>query len=365
MTQGIRSALRKQPYEILTANSAKAALAILAETGIDVVVSDERMPEMGGSQLLSLVRQHHPDTVRIILTGQASLNAAVDAINQAEIYRFLVKPCPPAALALCVEQAIEVKEQRQSLREKLSARDVNGLSQLTSTFERGLGSLWMAFQPVVSVSQERTFGFEALVRTDEPAITGPLRLFDIAEELDRLWDLERLIRKSVAEAAACAPEETIFLVNVHPRSLEDPLLWSDEEPLRRLATRTILEITERASIQDIAEAHKKIAVLRESGYRIAVDDLGAGYAGLTSFALLSPDFVKFDMSLVRDIHTSPTKTKLLSSLTALCKELRIRPIGEGVETVEERDRLIEVGFDLLQGYHFAHPKKIWGRRLNS
>jgi EAL domain-containing protein (putative c-di-GMP-specific phosphodiesterase class I) len=68
---------------------------------------------------------------------------------------------------------------------------------------------------------------------------------------------------------------------------------------------------------------------------------------------------------VRDIHTSPTKTKLLSSLTTLCKELRILPIGEGVETVEERDRLIEVGFDLLQGYHFAHPKRMWGRRLNS
>ncbi len=359
LTESIRCALRKKPYEILTANSVREALNILGSTEVDVVVSDEGMPEMRGSEFLSIVRRDYPHTVRIILTGQASLDAAVDAINQAEIYRFLLKPCPPEALALCVEQAIEAKKQNQLQMAKARGEGSDRNSELTATFERGLRSLWMVFQPVISVSQDRTFGFEALVRTGEPAVSDPPNLFDIAERLDRLWELERLIRKTIADAAEWAPDEAVIFVNVHPRSLEDPLLCSDAEPLRPFATRTVLEITERAPLEEIQDAQKKVAALRKLGYRIAVDDLGAGYAGLTTFTLLKPDFVKFDMSLVRNIHTSPTKAKLLRSFTLLCRELDIDPIAEGVESAEERDCLVELGCDLLQGYQFARPTKMF------
>ena len=361
LTEGVRCALRKEPYEILTANSAQEALGILETTEIDVVVSDEGMPEMRGSEFLSIVRRDYPQTIRMILTGQASLDAAVDAINKAEIYRFLLKPCPPSALALCLEQAIEAKRQKILQQQRSQAGGADRKAELTSIFERGLSSLWMVFQPVISVSKDRTFGFEALVRTGEPAVSQPPNLFDIAEELERLWELERLIRKTVADAAEWVPDDALIFVNIHPRSLDDPMLSSDEEPLRPLAERTVLEITERAPLEEIQDAQKKVAALRKLGYRIAVDDLGAGYAGLTTFPLLKPDFVKFDMSLVRNIQTSPTKAKLLASFTCLCKELDILPIAEGVESVEERDRLVELGCDLLQGYQFARPTKMFHR----
>ena len=89
--------------------------------------------------------------------------------------------------------------------------------------------------------------------------------------------------------------------------------------------------------------------------RIAVDDLGAGYAGLTSFAQLEPEFVKLDMSLVRDVHRVALKRKLIRSMTTLCKEMGIVVVAEGIETVEERDNVIALGCDLLQGYLFAKP----------
>ena len=228
-----------------------------------------------------------------------------------------------------------------------------------ATFERGLGSLWMVFQPIISVSEDRSFGFEALVRTGEPAVSDPPNLFSVAEEVDRLWELERQIRRTVADAGAWAPSEALIFVNVHPRSLEDPMLSSDEDPLWPLANRTVLEITERAPLEEIHEAQKRIAALRKLGYRIAVDDLGAGYSGLSTFALLKPDFVKFDMSLVRDVHKSPTKAKLLKSLTCLCHELSIKPIAEGVESEQERDFMVDLGCDLLQGYQFAQPTKMF------
>jgi len=91
------------------------------------------------------------------------------------------------------------------------------------------------------------------------------------------------------------------------------------------------------------------------GFRIAIDDLGAGYAGLTSFATLEPEFVKLDMSLVRDVHKSPMKEKLVGSITSLCKELGMMVVAEGVETPLERDMLVALGCDLLQGYLLAMP----------
>jgi EAL domain-containing protein (putative c-di-GMP-specific phosphodiesterase class I) len=93
------------------------------------------------------------------------------------------------------------------------------------------------------------------------------------------------------------------------------------------------------------------------GFRIAIDDLGAGYAGLTSFATLEPEFVKLDMSLVRDVDRNPTKEKLIRSMTSLCKDLGMMVVAEGVETLAEREVLERLGCDLLQGYLLAKPGK--------
>ncbi len=95
--------------------------------------------------------------------------------------------------------------------------------------------------------------------------------------------------------------------------------------------------------------------LRELGFRIAVDDLGAGYAGLSSFALLEPDIVKLDMTLVRDVDRSSVKQKLVASMASLCRDMGLLTVAEGVETQAERDTLIHLGCDLLQGFYFARP----------
>jgi EAL domain-containing protein (putative c-di-GMP-specific phosphodiesterase class I) len=91
------------------------------------------------------------------------------------------------------------------------------------------------------------------------------------------------------------------------------------------------------------------------GYSIAVDDLGAGYAGLTSFTLLEPEIVKLDMSLIRDVHQNSTKQKVVRSMTALAKDMGMIVVAEGVESQAERDCLIDLGCDYLQGYLFARP----------
>jgi EAL domain-containing protein (putative c-di-GMP-specific phosphodiesterase class I) len=117
----------------------------------------------------------------------------------------------------------------------------------------------------------------------------------------------------------------------------------------------ILEITERASLAGLDDVQGRVAKLRTLGFRVAVDDLGAGYAGLTSFALLEPEIVKIDMALTRDIDRSPVKQKLVASLTGLCREMNLIIVTEGVETAAERDTLVGLGCDLHQGYLFAKP----------
>ena len=105
----VRSLDRKQ-FEIFTADSAQQGLMILAGNDIDVVVSDERMPGMTGSQFLSEVRKKWPNTIRMILSGQADLEAAVRAINEGEVYRFLLKPCHPQELQMTILQGLQHKK---------------------------------------------------------------------------------------------------------------------------------------------------------------------------------------------------------------------------------------------------------------
>src|SRR5262249_40272272 len=137
--------------------------------------------------------------------------------------------------------------------------------------------------------------------------------------------------------------EALVFVNLHPSDLLDDDLYAEDAALSAHAKRVILEITERAPLDQISELKGRLAKLQALGYRIALDDLGAGYSGLASFTQLEPHVVKLDMALTRDIDTSPTKQKLVRSMLDLCFDLGIDTIAEGVETAAERDTLVTLG----------------------
>jgi len=110
VTEGLKRFLRKEPYKMLSAESAKEALEILATEKVDVVVSDEKMPGITGSEFLALVCKKYPDTIRMMLTGQLSMATAINAINEGEVYRFFIKPCNEQELAYAIRQALKQKE---------------------------------------------------------------------------------------------------------------------------------------------------------------------------------------------------------------------------------------------------------------
>jgi EAL domain-containing protein (putative c-di-GMP-specific phosphodiesterase class I) len=346
-------------FAVEMAGCGESALKRLRRHRFDTVISDIGMPEMTGSELLRAIRQIDLDVPVIVMTGGPSIEGAIQAIEYGAL-RYLVKPVTSSELEDVVARAVRLSQlarlRREVMQHQSATSDLIGdRAGLEARFALGLERVWIAYQPIVSWAERSGFAYEALVRSDEPAMKGPGELFDAADRLCRLHDLGRIIRTQVARSAPLLARDQILFVNVHSADLEDEDLFSRDAPLSEVAGRVVLEITERAALNGVADLMGRIARLRSLGYRIAIDDLGVGYAGLTSFAQLEPDVVKLDMSLVRGAERSPTKQKLLQSLVELCRDLKIHLVAEGVETRPELDVLAGLGCDLFQGYLFARP----------
>ncbi len=352
-------ALRRAGFVVESAEEGAAATALLEAGDFDAVISDIGMPGVDGVAMLRAARDRDPDLPVMLMTGTPELETAIRAVELGAL-RYLVKPVDAELLTHAVADAVRLRRvahmQRQAVElYRRAAGDATARATLEERFERALGRLEMVYQPIVSWSQRAPIAYEALLRSHEPTLDRPDRLLDAAEQLGRLHQLGQAIRAEVAASVDAAPEGALLFVNLHSSDLDDEQLFWPGAPLARAAGRVVLEMTERASLAGIGDVRARVLELRRLGYRIAVDDLGAGYAGLTSFAQLQPDVVKLDMSLVRGVELEPTKRKLIRSICQVCQELDITLVTEGVETANERDALLELGCDVFQGYLFARP----------
>ena len=350
--------LRGVGYQVEAFTSAREAIKRVSAGGVHVVVSDISMPEMTGVELLRTIRAYDADLPVVLVTGLPAIDSATDAVEYGA-FKYIVKPFEPEVLRSAVERARKLYRLARMKREALKLLGSNAISAdragLESSFYSALDSMWMAFQPIVRATDGSVFGFEALLRTEEPTLIRPYLVVDAAERLNALPQLGRKVRQLAAAAMSKAPVDAALFLNLHPLDLADEELFDELAPLTQIASRVILEVTERAAIEEVDAVERRVSQLRERGFRIAVDDLGAGYAGLSSFALLEPEIVKFDVSLLRDIDQSPVKQKLVASMTTLCKDMGFLVVAEGIETPAERDCVVSLGCDLLQGFLFARP----------
>jgi EAL domain-containing protein (putative c-di-GMP-specific phosphodiesterase class I) len=346
-------------YDVQTvADGAQAAEALLA-SHFDVVLSDVNMPGVSGLEMLRQVRERDLDTPVILMTGAPNLTCATEAVAQGA-FRYLFKPVESQELLAVLSNAVKIGRLAAAKRAALEmlgsptgiAADRAGLE---GVFRRALPAISMAYQPIVSWAQRRIVGYEALLRSSDPTLSSPWTMLQTAEQLGRLPELGRTIRARVSEDAARLPEGCDLFVNLHPHDLLDDSLYLPGVALAAISKRVVLEITERASLSEIPNLKDRLARLREIGFRIAIDDLGAGYAGLAGFAQLEPEVVKIDMALVRDIHLQPIKQTLVRSIVSICRDLGITVLAEGVENAAEREAVVATGCDLIQGYFFAKP----------
>jgi EAL domain-containing protein (putative c-di-GMP-specific phosphodiesterase class I) len=359
IVRGFARILGAAGFSVQVAHDGREAADLARTKSFDVIVSDIAMPEMNGLQLLRSVREHDLDVPVILMTGGPAVESAVQAMEYGAL-RYLIKPVEAKYLEEVVARATRLHQMAKIKREalelfRLEGKHLGDRAGLEVRFANAIKTLWLAYQPIVSWSTQSVLAYEALVRNEEPTLRAPPDLFEAAERLGRLRELGRVIRDRVAQTLIDVPIEGEIFVNVHALELDDDSLYAANSPLSAVAKRVVLEITERAPLEKIKDVNGRVAQLRAMGYRIAVDDLGAGYAGLASFAQLEPEVVKLDMSLVRDIHLQPTKRTLVKSMVSLCADLGLLMVVEGVETVAERDTLAEIGCELMQGYLFAKP----------
>lgn len=214
-----------------------------------------------------------------------------------------------------------------------------------------------AFQPIIRPSKNEVYGHEALLRgpNEEP----PWFLFERITPSDKA-DFEHHINQTALTYSSLLGNSKLLFVNVLPETLlqdEGRYLIDlyESAPGQVDPTQIVIELSESGLQRDIRALSRSLNNLRAVGFTIALDDFGAGSAGLNSLVDVNPDIIKLDMHLVRTIHESGVRQALIKSVLSFADALGILVLAEGVETNEEYNYLRNIGIDLFQGFLFARP----------
>ena len=215
-------------------------------------------------------------------------------------------------------------------------------------------------QPVVAIDTREVIGYEVLGRSQLFGLKMPKEMFDVAAQLNLEVELSTMLRGEGIRACQGLPESPHLFVNTHPRELAVPGLLDSLAELRGNYPnqRLTLEIHESA-VTDLAAMASIRAGLTNLQIGLAYDDFGAGQSRLNELIESPPDYLKFDMSLIRDIDTaSAQRQQILATLVQMVRSLSIVPLAEGVETEAESRTCQQLGFELGQGYLFGRPAAI-------
>ncbi|HUL79808.1 MAG TPA: EAL domain-containing protein [Vicinamibacteria bacterium] len=217
------------------------------------------------------------------------------------------------------------------------------------------------FQPIVGLPSGERVGYEAFGRGRHPRLPeAPLELFQIAAAVGAEADLSRVFRERALELVESKGRMPAVFLNVHRAELETPDLVHALAAARHRAPdlRLILEVHEK-DLSDMEILQRLSTQLRRSGVGFAYDDFGAGQARLLELALVPPHYLKFDKSFVHGIDSAPaSRQRLLTSLVSVARDLLVQTVAEGIETAEEADVCMRIGFTHAQGYFFGRERPI-------
>lgn len=215
----------------------------------------------------------------------------------------------------------------------------------------------MAFQPIVNIHTREIFAQEALVRglNNEPASA----VFEHVNETN-LYRFDQSCRVKAIQLAAELGMSSRLSINFMPNAVYRPELCirttlaaatESNFPIEQI----IFEITEGEQVADHGHLREIVTHYQQQGFKVALDDFGAGYSGLNLLAELHADIIKLDMALIRNIHSDRKRQIIVRGILQVCRELGSQVIAEGVETQDELLQLKDMGIELFQGYYFARP----------
>jgi EAL domain-containing protein (putative c-di-GMP-specific phosphodiesterase class I) len=217
----------------------------------------------------------------------------------------------------------------------------------------------MAFQPIVDLNQQRVWGYEALVRGPNGESAWSV-LSQVTDDIRYRFDQAARVLAIETAGRLYAGRDLKLSINFMPNAVYEPAACIQKSlaAARRVDfphKNLMFEFTENERMEDPAHVQKIVEAYRAFGFWTALDDFGAGYAGLGLLGRLQPDLIKIDMELLRDIHQSRAKQAIVAGIVGIARELDITVLGEGVESDDELTVLRAAGISLFQGYHFAKP----------
>ncbi len=216
------------------------------------------------------------------------------------------------------------------------------------------------YQPLVNLKQKRVVGYEALTR---PVLYYPSNeattLFGVARQTNHVKELDRLCVEFALKNAQTISQELKIFLNLNHETLLDPMemrdIFADKGAIGY--RNIVIEITEQSILRSFDKVKNALADLKAQGVSVAIDDVGGGAVSLRDVALLKPDYIKFDRSLIRQIDVSTTKQQILLSLILFANGIGATTVAEGIETREECETVLMCGVSLAQGYYLARPGK--------
>lgn len=224
-------------------------------------------------------------------------------------------------------------------------------ARITSALRTGQPTI--VYQPIYHLKSGRLDGLECLSRFNMEPTRPPDQWFAEAADVGMGADLELAAIRTALQALPLIPPDAYLSVNCSPRTILD-------EGLRKFLQgvdlrRVVLELTEHDYVHDCPALVSVLSPLRAMGLRLAIDDAGAGYAGLRHVLNFQPEKIKLDISLTKNLDADPKRRALASALIAFGREIRAHIIAEGVETAAELASLMRLGVDSAQGYFLARP----------
>jgi EAL domain-containing protein (putative c-di-GMP-specific phosphodiesterase class I)/DNA-binding response OmpR family regulator len=349
-----------------------AVMEAVATLDPDLVILDLHMPGLDGYHLLRQLRGAAAGAYLpvLVLTGDRSR----DAINRAldlGANDFLAKPLDITETCLRARNLLQMRALYRTLRhhnldlrrqigvyERQAATDSPTRLEVSDRVREVLepGAMTMALQPVCDVVTGAIVGCEALARFPASSVHQPAdRWFEDAHSVGLGLDLELAAVSAALELLPAVPPSMFLAINVSPATA----MAHDLEGMfpSGATQRIVLELTEHVPIEDYGAVHAALRQLREDGVRVALDDTGAGYAGFRHLLGLSPDVIKLDITLTRDIDTDVSKRALASALLSFARELEVAVIAEGVETQDELDTLARLEVPWVQGFLIGRPQQ--------
>lgn len=215
------------------------------------------------------------------------------------------------------------------------------------------------FQPIVAVEDGSIFAYEALMRPTLDTLKSPLEILTLARAQSKLYDIEKLtwftaLRQAREEPSFTQGSFRLFINSVSNQLLSPEDMQTLQNMFGRYLGRVVLEVTEEEKFAEELSRQKQL-FMNAFGGQVALDDFGTGYNSDTALLLLCPDYIKVDMSIVRNIDIDLSRQGIFKNLVSYSHERGIKVIAEGVETFQEMQVLIELGADYLQGYYLGHP----------